>query len=292
MKTSGFKKLILLLLTACVLAACVSGCTTKVGDETPAAATVIPTDIPSPDTTPDNSDGTAAPATDITVTGPLAGIVICVDAGHQNKALSDKEECAPWGPEANAKVNNTVMKAKATAGTVGVATGATEYQVNLEIALKLEAALKAQGATVIMVRSDNESSISNKERALMANEAHCEVTFNIHCNGAESESANGTELYVRGAGDNTAEYSARSAKDYALGVKLLDRITTSAGSKKRNVNKSDAYTGINWRDHTTFIVECGFMSNPDEDRLLSTPEYQDKIVAGIVTFMLEDYTNE
>jgi len=290
MKNSVWKKLIMLSLAACVLAVCVSGCTTRVGEETPTGATVVPVETPGgTDVTAAPADETEAPATEDPNAGPLAGIIICVDPGHQNKALSEKEECAPWGPEANDKYNNTVMKAKATAGTVGVVTGATEYQVNLDIALKLRDALEAQGATVVMTRTDNDSSISNKERALLANEAHCDITFNIHCNGAASESANGTEIYVRGAGDNTAEYAARSAADYELGVKLLDRIVASAGSRKRNVNKSDAYTGINWRDHTTFIVECGFMSNPDEDRLLSNPEYQDKIVAGIVTFMLQDY---
>ena len=258
MKSSVFVKLISLLLTACLMAACVTSCTSKAGGVTPTAVTVIPADYtPGNDATPDPSGKTQALATEVPGTGPLAGMIICVDAG-----------------------------------TAGKTTGAAEYEINLRIALKLQAALEAQGATVVMVRTDNESSISNKERALMANEAHCELTFNIHCNGSESESANGTELYVRGAGDNTSEYSARSAKDYELGVKLLDRITASAGSKKRSVNKSDAYTGINWRDHTTFIVECGFMSNPDEDRLLSDPEYQDKIVAGIVAFVLEDYRNE
>ena len=71
----------------------------------------------------------------------------------------------------------------------------------------------------------------------------------------------------------------------------LDRIIAATGAKKRNVNKSDSYTGINWRDHTTFIVECGFMSNPEEDVLLSTPEYQDKFVSGIVKFVTDDYLN-
>ena len=229
--------------------------------------------------------------TDAPGKGPLAGVVICVDPGHQDTGLTEKEPCAPWGPEANSSVNNTTMKAKATSGTTGISTNKTEYVINLEIGLKLRDALEALGATVVMSRVDNSSRISNRERALMANEAGCVLTFNIHCNGSDNTSVNGVELYVRGVGDNTAEYAQRSKTDLALGQKLLERIIAATGAKKRSVNKSDNYTGINWRDHTTFIIECGFISNPDEDVRLNTPEYQDKLVSGIVKFVTDDYMN-
>ena len=54
---------------------------------------------------------------------PLKGLKICVDPGHQGSSMSEKEPCAPWGPESNSSVNNTVMKAKATSGTTGISTG-------------------------------------------------------------------------------------------------------------------------------------------------------------------------
>ena len=123
----------------------------------------------------------------------------------------------------------------------------------------------------------------------MANENNCDLTFNIHCNGSDNQSVNGIEIYVRGSGDNSDEYAQRSKNEVALGQKLLDKLCESSGAKKRNVNKSDSYTGINWRDHPTFIIECGFMSNPEEDVRLSTPEYQDKLVNGIVRFTEEDF---
>ena len=259
---------------------------------TPDGNATVPADGTNSVVTPIDSwtDGTPAP-TSQSGSGPLSGLVICVDAGHQETGLTEKEPCAPWGPEANSKVNNTTMKAKATSGTSGVSTKKNEYAVNLEIARKLRDALEAKGATVVMCRIDNSSSISNRERALMANEANVVLTFNIPCNGSDNSSVSGVEIYVRGTGDNTSEYAERSKTDAALGQKLLDRIIAATGAKKRNVNKSDSYTGINWRDHTTFIIECGFMSNPEEDVLLSTPEYQDKFVSGIVKFVTDDYLN-
>jgi N-acetylmuramoyl-L-alanine amidase len=257
-----------------------------------------------PAVTPDNgnaSDPTQVPVTPIPVTQapatqgsddpnlPLKGLKICVDPGHQGASMSEKEPCAPWGPEANSSVNNTVMKAKATAGTTGVSTGKTEFAVNLEIALKLRDALESKGATVIMSRTDNDSRISNRDRAILANENGCDLTFNIHCNGAENHSISGIEIYVRGAGDNTEEYARRSKNEAALGQKLLDKLCAYTGANKRNVNKSDNYTGINWRDHATFIIECGFMSNPEEDVKLGSPEYQEKLAQAILAFVLEDY---
>ncbi len=252
--------------------------------------TYAPSVTSDPNVTADQNETSRPAVTPVTAdpSKPLFGITICVDAGHQDAGITEKEPAAPWGPEANASMNNTVMKAKATSGTSGVSTKKTEYEINLEISLKLRDALEALGATVIMSRTTNSSRISNRERAIMANENNCDVTFNIHCNGSDNSSVSGIELYVRGSGDNTQEYAERSKNEVSLGQKLLDKLAESTGAKKRYVNKSDAYTGINWRDHPTFIIECGFMSNAEEDVKLSTPEYQDKIVSAIARFTVED----
>ena len=304
----------LILLAALIPVLLLSGCiTSNVGEPSvtnvPAASGNVAIFTPDPAATYDftpvtpagtsGTDATSQPVvtdkppqpTQTVSKGPLSGLIICVDAGHQDTGLTEKEPCAPWGPEANSKVNNTTMKAKATSGTSGVSTKKTEYAVNLEIALKLRDALEAQGATVVMSRTDNSSRISNRERALLANEANCVLTFNIHCNGSDNSSVSGVEIYVRGVGDNTSEYAERSKNEAALGQKLLDRIVAATGAKKRSVNKSDSYTGINWRDHATFIIECGFMSNPEEDVNLSTPDYQQRFVSGIVKFVMDDYLN-
>jgi len=40
-------------------------------------------------------------------------------------------------------------------------------------------------------------------------------------------------------------------------------------------------SGFNWSTVPTVLVECGFLSNPVEDRLLASPHYQDKLATGI-----------
>ncbi len=65
----------------------------------------------------------------------------------------------------------------------------------------------------------------------------------------------------------------------------------ATGAKNRGVSYRDDLTGTNWSTITNTLVEMGFMSNAEEDRKLSTSEYQNKIVNGIVNG-INRYLNE
>ena len=109
-------------------------------------------------------------------------IKIAIDAGHQKKQMSEKEAIGPGSDKTKPMVSS---------GTEGVVTKRTEYQVNLEVSLKLKSALIARGYDVYMIRETNDVSLSNKKRALMANESGSDILLRIHCNSADSQSANG-----------------------------------------------------------------------------------------------------
>jgi len=134
-------------------------------------------------------------------TGRLSGIVIGIDPGHQGKANYDKEPVAPGSSE---------MKTKVSSGTQGVSTRIPEYEVNLQVSLMLREALEAEGATVIMTRETNDVDISNMERAVLCNEADCDIVLRIHCNGSENKKVNGIGLYVRATGPCAEESYAAS----------------------------------------------------------------------------------
>ena len=207
----------------------------------------------------------------------LSGLKICIDPGHQIKGNYNKEQCAPWSDD---------LKTKCTSGTTGNFTGVDEYIINLQIAEKIRNKLVDLGADVLMTRQSHEVDISNIERAKMANEYGADITLRIHCNSAASSTAEGIDLFVRGKGTGTQEYLAQSDKDYAIAADLLEYICNATGARKRYVHKTDDYTGINWCENTCIIIECGFLSNEKEDKLLNSAEYQDKIAEGIKNYFV------
>ena len=233
---------------------------------------------------PSTAAPSEAPSQTAEVILPLSGLTVCLDPGHQSKGNSEKEPCAPWGPEKNEHYNNTVLKNKCASGTEGVQTGIAEYIVTLQISLKLRDALAALGAEVVLTRATHNVNLSNIERAEIANKCNADITLRIHCNGSENQSASGILIISRGAGDGSEAYSALAARDYAYASALSKALLGATAARNDGLWQSDAYTGINWAQNTCLIVECGYMSNPAEDMLLTSPEYQEKLISGFVAF--------
>ena len=70
-----------------------------------------------------------------------------------------------------------------------------------------------------------------------------------------------------------------------MATELLTCLANSTGANKRYVNKSDAYSTINWAEVPSIILELGFISNETEDKNLNDATYQQKIADGIATWL-------
>ena len=236
--------------------------------ETPAVtpvptATAIPA-MDAAETAAPTAEPTASP--EPTQTPRLYGLRIGIDPGHQEHANGEKEPVAPGSSETKAKVYS---------GTAGVSTGIAEYITDLEVALKLRDALKAQGCEVYMTREVNDIDISNLERAEMMNELGVDLVLRLHCDGATDRSANGIGMFVRATGEKQEESEAAAKV-------LLEAMSEATGAKARGVFLRDTYTMNNWSIVPCILVEMGYMSNPEEDEKLNDPAYQDLLVQGMV----------
>ena len=198
--------------------------------------------------------------------------IVGIDPAHQGPNV-DMSDLEPLGP------GSTEMKAKASTGTQGAFTGLPEYQLNLDISLKLKDILEDRGYEVILTRTDNDTAISNKERAEYVADQGAEIYVRIHANGAESSSASGA-LTISPSSSNPY-VSQLYEESNQLSQCILDSYCQATGFANLGVSYYDNMTGINWSSVPVTIVEMGFMTNEQDDRQMSDPDFQDTMAQGI-----------
>ncbi len=200
---------------------------------------------------------------------PAATVTVCIDPGHQGQSDLNPE---PIGP------GSGITKERVRGGTTGVSTKLPEFEVVLQVSMNLKARLEKSGIRVVMTRTTNDVNISNAERAAIANEAGAALFVRVHADGSTDSSASGLSTLYPASNAWTAPIAGRSR---VAAVAVQSALVASTGALSRGTVARDDLTGFNWCTVPAILVECGYMSNPVEDRLLASPHYQDKLAEGM-----------
>lgn len=259
-----------LVLALVLLAGCVP--THQKETQTPTQSTTEPATQPPTDapTQPPTQAPTDPPTEPPTEAPTEAKLLVVIDPGHQRHANTGKEPVGPGASE---------MKTKVSSGARGVATGQEEYVLTLSLALKLEQELLARGYDVLLTRRSHDVDLSNAQRAEIANSVGADAFIRIHGNAYSNPDVQGalTMCQTKNNPYNGALYQ----QSRALSEAVLEGLVNAAQCRKKSILESDTMSGINWCRVPVTIVEVGFMSNPEEDRLLATEDYQNKLAAGM-----------
>ncbi len=178
-----------------------------------------------------------------------------------------------------------------------VANGTTEAQTNLKIALKVQNLLEQSGATVVLTRSDEnaiydidsktlkQKKISDiRNRVKIGNESSADIFVSIHLNKIPQNEYWGWQTF----------YKEESPEGQKLAKSIQNALNQTIQKDNNRVPmKIENVYIIKHVEIPTTIVECGFLSNPEEEALLLTDEYQNKLAWGIYTGIMDYfYQNE
>ena len=187
---------------------------------------------------------------------PVSNKVIVIDAGHGN----------PDG------------------GAVGN-TGTIEADINLKIALKLQKVLEESGAVVILTRSDENGIYDNEEESIgkkkvsdiknrvkIGNKSSADIFVSIHLNKLEQKQYDGWQTFYKKSSDDGKK----------LAECIQNALNENMDKENNRIAKNiDNVYIIKHVEIPTTIVECGFLSNYEEEEKLKKEEYQDKLAYGI-----------
>lgn len=169
--------------------------------------------------------------------------------------------------------------------------GTTEAETNLKIALKVQTLLEQSGATVILTRSDENAiydvdskTLKQKKisdihnRVKVGNESSADIFVSIHLNKIPQQQYYGWQTFYKEGN----EQSMNLAK--SIQSNLNDSIQKE---NKRVAMKIDNIYIVKHVEIPISIVECGFLSNPEEEKLLLEDDYQNRLAWGIYNGIMD-----
>lgn len=158
-----------------------------------------------------------------------------------------------------------------------------EKDINLDVALRLNAMLEASGVRTYMLRKDD-SSINIYNRPALANEAKADLYISVHNNSApQNPSASGVEVFYNEK-ENESEYGIYSKELAQLAQKELLK---SLGIKDRGAKNGSAYIVLNRTEMPAIIIEGAFLSNEENLQFMLTDAFREKYAYAAATAIIQ-----
>ena len=216
----------------------------------------------------------------------LAGIVL-LGAVYVQRAEKEQEALFAWKESESPVVILDAGHGGPDPGKVGV-NGVLEKDINLQIALRIKSLLEQNDVTVILTRatdtdlaSENAKSRKNEDlraRIRLMEETEPILAVSIHQNSFPEEDVDGAQVF----------YYSGSEEGKRLGNILQEQLKTEANTENHRIAKANRdYYLLKKATCPAVIVECGFLSNPQEAELLASEEYQEKIAFAVHLGILE-----
>ncbi len=219
---------------------------------------------------------------------PLTGKIIVIDPGHNGGNFQDPSYINQpiW--------NGREEEACDTTGTE-TDSGYTEAQFNFNVALEVQQDLQAQGATVVLTRSNNTGvGPCITQRTEIANEMHAAAALSIHADGGPPTGRGFAilEPVPDGPNDNVITSSDQLALDLRSAFAAGTGMPISTYDGVDGLAPRDDLAGVNLTTVPKVFIECGNMRNSTDAALLVDPAWQQRaaeaIAQGLATFLLQD----
>lgn len=173
-------------------------------------------------------------------------------------------------------------------GAVGRLTKVKEDALNLLVAKKLQVFCENQGYTVIMTREDENAVGRTKDedmqkRREIIEASNADVVISIHMNKFADTSCAGPVVF----------YHKESEEGERLAQTIQEQMVEALKPERPRTHKPETYFILRASTSPCVIVECGFVSNERDERLLQTEEYQDlcaqAIFKGVNIYLLQRF---
>ena len=201
-------------------------------------------------------------------------------------------KCSPSIPTSATPVSSQIIVLDAghglpDGGAVNT-NGLSEAEINLKIIQKLQELLEASNCTTILTRSDEngiydanakKKKVSDlQNRVNIVNSSNADILVSIHLNKISKPQYYGWQTFYQKNNENS--------KNLAQLIQSNLNYSIQRTNKREILPISNIYLMDNSKIPSV-IVECGFLSNPDDSKLMQTDEYQNSLAWGIYTGIMD-----